>query len=262
MQAALRFPTTLSRKRLALVLAGVLSVLIGVSTAHAQAPSQIQAQTQSTTVNPKDPFESFNRSVFEFNDRLDQSITKPIAQTYVKVTPDLVQTGVRNFFGNLSDMWSTVNNALQLKPASTAESLARVGVNTILGLGGVIDWATKMDLNKHPEDFGQTLGYWGMGSGPYLVLPLLGPSTLRDTGAMALDLKTSPVSRVRPAENRYELTALNLVDKRAKYLDLGDQLNEVALDRYSFVRDVFLQKRRSEVFDGDPPEEDDPDLSQ
>ena len=106
MQAALRFPTTLSRKRLALCLAGVLSVLIGVSTAHAQAPSQIQGQSQSTTANPKDPFESFNRSVFEFNDRLDQSITKPIAQTYVKVTPDLVQTGVRNFFGNLSDMWS------------------------------------------------------------------------------------------------------------------------------------------------------------
>jgi len=258
MQAPLLFISWLPKGRLAFVLACVLSVSLGLSSAHAQSTTP----SQSTPSNPKDPFESFNRSVFDFNDRVDESLTKPIAQTYVRVTPSFVQTGVRNFFGNLSDMWSTVNNAFQLKPASTAESLARVGVNTILGLGGVIDWATKMDLNKHPEDFGQTLGYWGMGSGPYLVLPLLGPSTLRDTGAMALDLKTSPVTRVRPAEDKYELMGLNLVDKRAKYLDLGDQLNEVALDRYSFVRDVFLQKRRSEVFDGDPPDEDDPDLSQ
>ena len=237
---------------------------MGPAQAQTQTQTQVQAQAQNqgTATNPKDPFESFNRSMFNFNDRLDASITKPIAKAYVEVTPSLVQTGVRNFFGNLSDMWSTLNSALQLKAGPTAEGLARVGVNTILGLGGVIDWATKMDLQKHSEDFGQTLGYWGVGTGPYLVLPLFGPSTLRDTVGLDLDLRSNPLTRVRPLENEYELAILNVVDKRAKYLDLGDQLNEVALDRYSFVRDVFLQKRRSEVYDGDPPEEDDPDTSQ
>jgi phospholipid-binding lipoprotein MlaA len=197
--------------------------------------------------------------MFDFNDRLDASIMKPVAQVYVNVTPSLVQTGVRNFFGNISDMWSTLNNALQLKPAATLEGLARVGVNTILGLGGVMDWATKMDLEKHSEDFGQTLGHWGVGAGPYVVLPLFGPSTVRDALALDLDLRSNPLTRVRPVENEFELAALSVVDKRVKYLEVGEQLNEVALDRYSFVRDVFLQKRRSDVFDGDPPDEDDPD---
>lgn len=246
--------------KLAAVTALVLGACGFVPFALAQAQAQAQDQSspaKTSPTDPKDPFESFNRTMFEFNDSLDTHITKPVSEAYVRVTPSLVQTGVRNFFGNLSDIWSTVNNALQLKPASTVESLARVSVNTILGLGGVIDWASKMDLAKHSEDFGQTLGYWGVGSGPYLVLPLLGPSTLRDTVALDLDLRSNPITRVRPEQDRYELMVLNLVDKRAKYLELGDQLNEVALDRYSFVRDVFLQKRRSEVFDGDPPDEDD-----
>jgi len=205
--------------------------------------------------NPKDPFESFNRSVTTFNDRVDQALLQPVARAYVKVTPDLLQTGVKNFFGNLADVWSTVNNALQLKPQETVESLARVGVNTILGVGGVIDWASKMGIDRHTEDFGQTLGHWGVGSGPYLVLPLLGPSTLRDTVSLTMDFNGSPTRRVKPVSARYELLGLNLVSKRAQYLGLGDELNDLALDRYSFLRDVYLQKRLSDVWDGNPPED-------
>ena len=205
--------------------------------------------------NPKDPFESFNRVVNGFNDQVDQALLQPVARTYVKITPSLVQTGVKNFFGNLADVWSSVNNALQLKPQETVESLARVGVNTILGVGGVIDWASKMGIDRHSEDFGQTLGHWGVGSGPYLVLPLLGPSTLRDTLSLTVDFNGSPTRRVSPVAARYELVGLNLVSKRAQYLGLGDELNDLALDRYSFLRDVYLQKRLSDVWDGNPPEE-------
>ena len=213
------------------------------------------APERARVPNPKDPFESFNRSVSGFNDRVDEALLQPVARTYVKVTPELVQTGVKNFFGNLSDIWSTVNNALQLKPQETVESLARVGVNTILGVGGVIDWASKMGIDRHTEDFGQTLGHWGVGSGPYLVLPLMGPSTLRDTLSLTMDFNGSPTRRVKPVAARYELLGLNLVSKRAQYLGLGDELNDLALDRYSFLRDVYLQKRLSDVWDGNPPED-------
>ena len=205
--------------------------------------------------NPKDPFEAFNRVVNSFNDSVDAAVLQPVARAYVKATPAVVQTGVKNFFGNLADVWSTVNNALQLKPQETVESLARVGVNTILGIGGVIDWASKMGIDRHSEDFGQTLGHWGVGSGPYLVLPLLGPSTLRDTLSLTLDFKGNPTSRVRPQSAHYELLGLNLLSKRAQYLGLGDDLNDLALDRYSFLRDVYLQKRLSDVWDGNPPED-------
>ena len=205
--------------------------------------------------NPKDPFEAFNRVVNSFNDSVDAAVLQPVARAYVKATPAVVQTGVKNFFGNLADVWSTVNNALQLKPQETVESLARVGVNTILGIGGVIDWASKMGIDRHSEDFGQTLGHWGVGSGPDLVLPLLGPSTLRDTLSLTLDFKGNPTSRVRPQSAHYELLGLNLLSKRAQYLGLGDDLNDLALDRYSFLRDVYLQKRLSDVWDGNPPED-------
>ena len=213
--------------------------------------------------NAKDPWEGFNRSVFQLNDKIDQNVTKPIAQAYVDVTPNFVRTGVRNFFGNISDAWSATNSALQFKPKQALEGFARVLINTTIGVYGLIDWATPMKLERHSEDFGQTLGVWGVGSGPYVVLPLLGPSTLRDSSALlALDVQATPVKRVRPKENMYELTALNLTDKRAKYLGLEQELDEAALDRYSFVRDVYLQKRRSDIYDGDPPTEKEEDFSQ
>ncbi len=225
------------------------------ASANASTSAPPSAPERARVPNPKDPFESFNRAVSGFNDRVDEALLQPVARTYVKVTPELVQTGVKNFFGNLSDIWSTVNNALQLKPQETVESLARVGVNTILGVGGVIDWASKMGIDRHTEDFGQTLGHWGVGSGPYLVLPFMGPSTLRDTLSLTMDFNGSPTRRVKPVAARYELLGLNLVSKRAQYLGLGDELNDLALDRYSFLRDVYLQKRLSDVWDGNPPED-------
>ena len=158
---------------------------------------------------------------------------------------------------------SATNSALQFKPKQALEGFARVLINTTIGVYGLIDWATPMKLDRHSEDFGQTLGVWGVGAGPYVVLPLLGPSTLRDSSALlALDVQATPVKRVRPKENMYELTALNLTDKRAKYLGLEQELDEAALDRYSFVRDVYLQKRRSDIYDGDPPTEKEEDFSQ
>jgi phospholipid-binding lipoprotein MlaA len=212
--------------------------------------------------NPKDPWEGFNRSMFRLNDQIDQSVTRPLAQAYVDVTPSLVRKGVRNFFGNISDFWSAANSALQFKPLEATEGLMRVMINTTIGVYGLMDWATPMKLERHTEDFGQTLGVWGVPSGPYVVLPLLGPSTLRDSSALlALDVKATPIQRVRPSENKYELTALNLTDKRAKYLGLEQELEEAALDRYSFVRDVYLQKRRSDIYDGEPPTEKEEDFS-
>jgi phospholipid-binding lipoprotein MlaA len=239
---------------LSLLITATLALSVLLPCAHAQS-APANSTERSPVPNPKDPFESFNRSVTTFNDRVDQALLQPVARTYVKVTPDILQTGVKNFFGNLADVWSTVNNALQLKPQETVESLARVGVNTILGVGGVIDWASKMGIDRHTEDFGQTLGHWGVGSGPYLVLPLLGPSTLRDTVSLTMDFNGNPTHRVKPASARYELMGLNLVSKRAQYLGLGDELNDLALDRYSFLRDVYLQKRLSDVWDGNPPED-------
>jgi len=224
--------------------------------------TSINTSDVSRLQNPKDPWESFNRSMFRLNDQLDQNVTKPLAQTYVQVTPSIVRTGVRNFFGNISDAWSALNSALQLKPQEATEGFMRVLINTTIGVYGLMDWATPMKLERHSEDFGQTLGVWGMGSGPFVVLPLLGPSTLRDSSALlALDVQATPVKRVRPAENKYELTALNLTEKRARFLGLDQELDEAALDRYSFVRDAYLQKRRSDIYDGDPPSENEEDFT-
>ena len=224
--------------------------------------SATQVSNPQASKNSKDPWESFNRTMFRLNDQLDQNLTKPLAQAYVQVTPGVVRTGVRNFFGNISDAWSALNSALQLKPQEATEGFMRVLINTTIGVYGLMDWATPMKLERHSEDFGQTLGVWGVGSGPYVVLPLLGPSTLRDSSALlALDVQATPVKRVRPTENMYELTALNLTEKRARYLGLDQELDEAALDRYSFVRDAYLQKRRSDIFDGDPPSENEEDFS-
>ena len=210
----------------------------------------------------RDPFEGFNRSVFQFNEKLDQAVVKPVAETYQQITPQPVRTGVKNFFGNLSDVWSTVNNALQLKPVPAVESFMRVLVNSTVGLYGVLDIATELKLERHSEDFGQTLGYWGVSSGPYLVLPLLGPSTLRDTASLSVDTQGNLARRVEHVPTRNTLLATSAVEKRARYLGAGERLDELALDKYIFVRDVFLQKRLSEVWDGEPPEasqsQDDP----
>jgi phospholipid-binding lipoprotein MlaA len=203
-----------------------------------------------------------NRSISRFNDSLDENVLKPVATGYKDVTPDLVQQGVRNVFNNLSDIWSTVNNGLQLKGRDTAESLMRSVVNTVFGIYGVFDVATPIGLQRHPEDFGQTLGAWGVPDGPYVVLPLFGPSTLRDTAGMPVDTSVDYVRNLDHIATRNSAMALRVVDKRTSLLGTSNLLTEAAIDKYSFQRDAYLQYRRNQVFDGNPPDEEDlPDPS-
>ena len=197
----------------------------------------------ATGPNPRDPFEPFNRSVTRFNEGLDEAIIKPVAQAYQGAVPSPVRTGVTNFFGNLSDVWSFVNNVLQAKPQAAVDSFMRVSVNTLIGLGGVLDWATEMGIARHREDFGKTLGHWGVATGPYLVLPVLGPSTVRDTAALVVDSKGDLVMQVDNVATRNLLYVLRAVDLRANLLRAGDVLDQAALDKYAFTRDAHLQRR-------------------
>jgi phospholipid-binding lipoprotein MlaA len=198
--------------------------------------------------NPADPLEPFNRGVASFNEGVDNAVVKPVATAYRKVTPSPVRTGVNNFFNNLEDMWSTVNTVLQLRPQATVENTMRVAVNTFLGLGGVLDIASEAGIERHPEDFGKTLGRWGVGSGPYIVLPLLGPSTLRDTAAFPADSFGNPVGVINDIPVRNSLTVLNLVDTRSNFLRAGALVDDVALDKYSFIRDAHLQRRARSIY--------------
>lgn len=206
--------------------------------------------------NPRDPLEPLNRGVYRFNEAVDGAVLKPVASAYRDVTPVRVRQGVGNFFGNLEDLWSFVNNALQFKGQGAIDSLKRVGINTFIGWGGLFDVATEMDIEKHTKDFGHTLGYWGLAPGPYLMLPLLGPSTLRDTVALPFDLKGDVVSSVAHVPTRNTATVVRAIDTRAGLLKATAMLEEAALDKYTFIREAFLQRRRSVIFDGNPPEEE------
>ncbi len=206
--------------------------------------------------NPRDPLEPFNRAVYRFNDTLDAAVLKPVATGYRDGIPERIRQGIGNFFENLEDVWSLVNNVLQFKGQASFDSLRRVGVNTFLGWGGLFDVATEMDIEKHTKDFGQTLGYWGVAPGPYLVLPLLGSSSLRDTVALPVDWKGDLVVAVPHVPTRNTATAVRAIDARSDLLKAGNMLEEAALDRYSFMRDAYLQRRRSVIFDGNPPEDE------
>ncbi len=203
--------------------------------------------------NPADPFEPMNRGVTRFNDGVDNAVLRPTATAYRNVVPSMVRTGITNFFGNLSDVWSLANNILQLKVQNSAETFMRLNVNTFFGLGGVLDVAGDLGIERHREDFGQTLGYYGTPAGPYIVLPLLGPSTLRDTAALPLDRYADGLGPVRDIPWRNSLFALSIVDARANLLRVSQMLEDAALDKYSFTRDAFLQRRLNEVYDGNPP---------
>jgi phospholipid-binding lipoprotein MlaA len=194
-----------------------------------------------------DPWEGFNRTVFEFNDVLDRYALKPASQGYQYVTPDLIERGVSNFFGNLGDVRTLVNNALQLKLHDTASDVARITLNSTFGLAGVLDLATPLGLEKHHEDFGQTLGYWGVPSGNYLVLPLFGPSSVRDGVALVPDSYIDPVGEVEHVPTRNSLYGLRLVDTRAELLKSEGLITG---DRYLFIRDAYLQRREYQVNDG------------
>ena len=193
--------------------------------------------------NALDPFETTNRRIYAFNEKVDANLVRPVAVGYQKHMPQPVQTGVSNFFGNLSDIWSTVNNALQAKPKETVETGLRAAINTVVGILGVFDVATSVGMERHSADFGQTLGVWGFPSGPYIVLPLLGPSTARDTVGWTFDNYYNLWNGVEPIGARYSGTAVKVVSTRAKYLGMDNSLNEVALDKYSFMRDAYLQRR-------------------
>lgn len=208
----------------------------------------------ATGPHPQDPFEPFNRNIDTFNRNVDDAVLKPVATAYRDVLPSPVRTGVSNFFGNLGDVWSGVNSLLQFKAVNAAESLMRVAINTTLGVAGLLDVASEIGLERHREDFGQTLGHWGVPTGPYLVLPLLGPSTVRDTAALPLDMKGDLAAQFNPESTRNSLYVVRVIDTRANLLRATSVMEEVALDRYTFTRDAWLQKRRAEVFEGQPPE--------
>lgn len=210
--------------------------------------------------NPQDPLEPFNRGVYKFNDAVDVAVLKPVATAYQDVVPSLVRRGVNNFFANLEDAWSIVNNGLQLKGEAMGDSMARFGVNSFLGIGGIFDIATDLQIAKHTKDFGHTLGYWGVAPGPYLVLPFLGSSTLRDTAALPVDWQGDLAGSIQHVPTRNTVTVVKVVDGRANLLQASAMLEQIALDKYTFVRDAYLQRRRSAIYDGNPPEEKSSDL--
>lgn len=197
--------------------------------------------------NPADPLEPFNRTVFKLNDGLDRAIFIPVATAYKEVTPSPVRTGVNNFFNNIADVWSVVNNALQLKPKETLETGMRVLFNSIFGFAGVLDIGTEMRLARNKQDFGQTLGYWGVESGAYVVLPFFGPSSLRDTVGTVVDSSADIVNNVKNVPTRNSLIGLRIVDKRAEFLGATDVLEQASLDKYSFTRDLYLQRRANSI---------------
>ena len=203
--------------------------------------------------DPEDPFESFNRAVYTFNDTLDKAILKPVAQGYNAALPNPVNKGVSNFFSNLDDVVVVFNDLLQLKIGQALSDTARVFFNSTIGIFGLIDVASGMDLPKHDEDLGQSFGYWGIDTGPYLVIPFLGPSDIRDAVGRVGDAYVDPLNDITPDGTRNGLLLLEGVDIRAGLLSASKVLKEAALDEYLFVRDAYLQRREDLVYDGDPP---------
>ena len=206
--------------------------------------------------DPRDPLESFNRSVFSFNDALDQAVVKPVATAYRDVLPQWMRKGVTNFFDNLEDVWSVVNNGLQGRGRAMGDSMGRVLVNSTIGVLGLVDVASALEIERHSADFGLTLGRWGVGPGPYVVLPILGPYTLREVVALPVDRAGNLIYTVPDRETLNTLVVTKAVDVRANLLRAGEVMDEAALDKYSFYRDAYLQRQRSILYDGNPPEED------
>lgn len=206
--------------------------------------------------DPRDPWEGFNRGVYRFNETFDEYVAQPVARAYVAVLHQEIRTRVGNFFSNIQDLLIGANNFLQGKFEDGVNDWARFAFNSTIGLFGIHDVASDFPgLEKHNEDFGQTLGRWGAGPGPYLILPFLGSSTVRDATGTAVDWAVQPVGEVRPIELRNTLYGLYFVDTRAQFLEASRILEEAALDKYVFQRDAYLQRRRSLIYDGRPPRE-------
>jgi phospholipid-binding lipoprotein MlaA len=205
--------------------------------------------------NPADPLEPLNRAMFSFNDALDEAVMKPVAKGYRFVLPGFVRTGVSNFFSNVDDVWVSINQVLQGKFQQGLGDFGRFLFNSTVGIVGLFDFASEVGLEKHSEDFGQTLAWWGVGGGPYVVLPILGPSSVRDGLAFLVDTQADPVWRIDTVAVRNTSVVIRFTGRRAELLDASSVLEQAALDRYAFVRDAWLQRRRSLIYDGDPPRE-------
>ena len=244
-----------SRQRAAWLLGAVLVATLGLPGC---------ATVGATSVGPPkrvDPWESWNRKVFAFNENLDAKVLHPLATGYVNVVPQFMRTGVDNFFNNAADAWSAVNNLLQGKGEPAFQDLVRVTTNTTIGFFGLLDWASQFGLEHHYQDFGQTLGRWGFAPGAYVVWPLFGSSTVRDSVGLPLDVAASPalfISGGTFSTVKLSLDALHIVNTRADFLGATKLLDEIALDKYQFVRDAYLQRRHSLVYGSDGPEDPDP----
>lgn len=201
--------------------------------------------------HPQDPLEPINRSIYQFNDAADKAVLKPIAQGYNTAVPDVAKQLISNFFSNIEDVVSTVNSLLQFKFSQAASDGSRVLFNSTFGILGLFNVTDRLD--KHHEDFGQTLGHWGVGSGPYVVLPLLGPSSMRDSVGLAADTMINPGIHIQDIPTRNQVYALDKINTRANLVEQEQVLDTAALDRYSFIRDGYLQRRQSQVYDGNPP---------
>ena len=210
----------------------------------------------TTAQNPKDPYEGFNRTMFKVNEGIDV-VLKPVAQGYDAAAPLPVKAGVGNFFGNLNDAWTSINDFLQGKGSDGLSDAGRFLINTTVGIGGVFDVASEMGLEKKSEDFGQTMAVWGVGEGAYLYWPIIGPRTTRDTFGWGVDIYAYPVRWVNDVPVRNSLAGLRVVDTRASLLPTDKVIEDAAFDKYNYIRDAYLQNRRSEIRDGRPaPRED------
>jgi phospholipid-binding lipoprotein MlaA len=220
---------------------------------------------ENSVPSKKDPWEHFNRNVYQFNETLDDYLIRPITKAYEFVLPEFVRNAFSNIFSNVGDVYTAVNQLLQGKPYQAASDVSRVIANTTFGIGGIFDVASYFGLEKHNEDFGQTFGVWGAGDGPYMVLPFLGPSNVRDTVGWVFDLETDILlSYIDNIPLRNTITGVRVVDQRSKYLNSSSLLETAAFDKYTFVRDAYTQRRWDRIYDGNPPlmiDEDDEEMT-
>jgi phospholipid-binding lipoprotein MlaA len=208
--------------------------------------------------NPRDPFEGFNRVMFSVNEEIDV-VMKPVAEGYDTVVPGPVKTGIGNFFGNIADLWIALNNLLQGKITASASDVGRVLINSTVGIVGLFDVASNFGLEKHDEDFGQTLGHWGVAEGPYLYWPFLGPKNVRDTFGFAVDVSVDPVVHTHHVPTRNTMVGVRFVDLRADLLPADKMVEAAAFDKYDYIRNAYFQMRRNAVYDGSPPPLDEDD---
>lgn len=224
------------------------------ATAASTGPTQDpEAEPEFPDDMDNDPFEGFNRAIYKFNDYVDRGVLKPVARAYDKVMPGFVKKVVSNFFRNLFEPTVIINDVLQAKFKQTASDTARFIVNTTAGIGGFFDVASHVQLPAHNEDFGQTLGYWGIGEGPFIVWPFFGPRNVRDSFGMAVDWYTDPITYIESDKARWGLRVLQVIDTRTQLLKASTVLEQATDDQYLFVREAYRQRRRNLIYDGAPP---------